>query len=72
MSLSRYVCAADRPDARRLRYLGDGVYAVLDGAGRVWLTAENGVAATDAICLEPEVAAALVRFLVDCGAVPKP
>jgi hypothetical protein len=71
MSLSRYVRAADRPDARQLRYLGDGVYAVFDGA-RVWLTAENGVAATDAICLEPQVAAALVRFLVDCGAVPKP
>ena len=44
------------------RYLGDGVYAIMDGADLV-LTTENGVEATNRIVLEPEVFAALEEFL---------
>ena len=46
------------------RYLGDGVYAAPDGYG-IWLTAENGIEATDAIYLEPDVLSALVKFADD-------
>lgn len=35
-------------------YLGDGVYVQFDGYNFV-LTAENGIMATDTICLEPDV-----------------
>lgn len=61
MGEGRYVQAVNREGAKSRDYLGDGVYAVHDGFG-IWLTAENGLAATDAIYLEPEVLAALVRF----------
>ena len=60
----RHIRAVDRTEATRRRYLGDGVYVAHDGFG-VWLTAENGLAATDAIYLEPEVFRALVRFIDD-------
>jgi hypothetical protein len=46
------------------RYLGDGAYAAFDGYG-VWLTAENGIEATDRVYLEPGVYAALVRYWED-------
>lgn len=42
-------------------YLGDGAYARFDGFS-IWLTAENGIEATDEICLEPEVLGALIRW----------
>lgn len=35
-------------------YLGDGAYVDFDGY-HFKLTAENGIEATDTICLEPEV-----------------
>jgi hypothetical protein len=35
-------------------YLGDGCYATFDGY-HIVLTAENGIQATDTICLEPDV-----------------
>jgi hypothetical protein len=48
------------------QYLGDGVYAELDDYGRVLLTTEgDGYDRTNAICLEPEVIAALRRYLED-------
>ena len=62
MSGERHVRAVDRPDAKSRRYLGDGVYVVFDGFG-LWLTAENGLTATDAIYLEPGVYHELVRFV---------
>jgi len=57
----RGVRAVDRQDALLKRYLGDGVYAAFDGFS-VWLTAEDGRTATDTICLEPAVLAALASF----------
>lgn len=42
-------------------YLGDGAYAEFDGFG-IMLTAENGIAATDTIYLEPDVLRSLIRF----------
>ena len=59
--MNRHIRAVDRHDCSLREYLGDGVYAAHDGFG-VWLTAENGLEATDAIYLEPEVLAALTRF----------
>lgn len=44
-------------------YLGDGVYADVDGYGGVVLTTENGVAATNTIVLEPAVVLALTLWL---------
>ncbi len=44
-------------------YLGDGAYADFDGYAIV-LTAENGIAVTHRIVLEPEVWAALVDYVV--------
>ena len=58
----RRVRAVDRTDAVARCYLGDGVYAAFDGFG-IWLTAENGLSATDAIYLEPSVYTELVRFM---------
>ena len=46
------------------RYLGDGVY-VDSEKGMLKLTAENGISATDTIWLEPEVYAALVKYVAD-------
>lgn len=43
-------------------YLGDGVYVATDDYGLV-LTTENGIEATNTIYLEPEVYAALARFV---------
>lgn len=42
-------------------YIGDGAYVEFDGFGLV-LTAENGIAATDRIYLEPDVYAALQAY----------
>lgn len=46
------------------RYLGDGVYCDHDGYQFI-LTTENGVEATNRICLEPEVIMALMKYLED-------
>lgn len=43
-------------------YRGDGVYIVHDGYAFT-LTTENGVSTTNRIVLEPEVYAALVRYV---------
>ena len=43
-------------------YLGDGVYVAHDGY-ILWLTAENGIRATDTIALEPEVYNALLAYV---------
>lgn len=45
-----------------VEYLGDGVYVAHDGSG-MWLTAEDGIQATDAIYIEPSVLEALRRFV---------
>lgn len=49
-------------DPTRKAYLGDGAYVDFDGYALI-LTAENGIRATDRIVLEPEVYAALLRYV---------
>lgn len=46
------------------RYLGDGLYADYDGF-QIVLTAENGIEATDRVCLEPEVLSAFEVYVAD-------
>ena len=46
-------------------YIGDGVYIKLDGYGCLVLTTEDGISQTNRIVLEPEVYAALLRFVDD-------
>jgi len=43
-------------------YLGDGAYVEDDGYC-LWLTTSNGITETNRICLEPEVLAALLRYV---------
>jgi hypothetical protein len=43
-------------------YLGDGVYAISDEYGGIWLHANDHENPTDSIYLEPKVFDALVRF----------
>ena len=43
-------------------YLGDGAYVDFDGYLLI-LTAENGIRATDTVCLEPAVWAALEGYV---------
>ncbi len=50
-------------------YLGDGAYVRFDGFS-LWLTTENGYQTTNEICLEPEVYAALLRFVERLRAEP--
>lgn len=57
----RHIMAKDRPEAWPKQYLGDGVYAAFDGFG-IWLTAEDGIVATDAIYFEPAVLNSLIGF----------
>ncbi len=45
-------------------YLGDGVYAYFDGY-HFWLYTSDGVRNSEAIALEPQVIAALLRFRKD-------
>ena len=58
----RHIRETDRPVDWKSEYLGDGVYASYDGFG-IWLTAEDGVEATDAIYFEPQILKSLQRFL---------
>lgn len=51
-------------------YLGDGCYAQFDGHGIV-LTTENGIETTNRIYLEPEVYAALLRFVASITKPPE-
>ena len=44
-------------------YLGDGVYAALNEADQLVLTAENGISATNTIFIEKEVWDALLIFV---------
>ena len=44
-------------------YLGDSVYAAESEFGELILTTENGISATNTIILEPQVIAALLRYL---------
>lgn len=46
------------------QYLGDGAYADFDGF-QVVLTAENGIEATDTVCLEPAVLQAFEQYIAD-------
>lgn len=48
---------------RNKEYLGDAVYVQHDGFGMLTLTTENGVGATNAIHLEPQVFAALCEYV---------
>lgn len=44
-------------------YLGDGVYAEWDDYSNLLLTTENGISVDNQIYLEPQVFAALERFM---------
>ncbi len=44
-------------------YLGDGVYADIDEIGRLVLTTEDGVRATNTIVFEPEVYVAFRKYM---------
>lgn len=44
-------------------YLGDGVYAEITGYGDLVLTTSDGERNTNRIVLEPEVLAALLRYV---------
>ena len=68
--MNRHIRAVDRHDCSLREYLGDGVYAAHDGFG-LWLTAENGLTATDAIYLEPGVLTALVQFATEVREAPR-
>ena len=48
------------PELTRESYLGDGVYSGVDSMGRLWVYLNDGVQKMSAICVEPEVAAALL------------
>jgi len=61
---NRRIPAKDRPGVKK-QYIGDGVYAVFDGRG-IWLTTEDGIVATDAIYVEPEVLVSLLAFYRGC------
>lgn len=52
----------DKPMSRHKDYMGDGVYVAFDGCG-FDLTAENGISVQHFIYLEPEVIAALLRYV---------
>lgn len=43
-------------------YLGDGAYVNFDGY-HIVLTTENGVCATDTVCLEPHVLEAFLDYV---------
>ncbi len=63
MMSDRHTMAKDRkPLGAQVEYLGDGVYAAHVGDG-IWLTAEDGIQATDAIYIEPNVFEALQGFV---------
>ena len=49
-------------------YLGDGAYVQFDGYG-IDLTTEDGYSVTNRIYLEPEVWAALVRYVENLKAL---
>lgn len=57
----RHTMAKDR-EGCKTEYLGDGAYVAHDGYG-FWLTAEDGIQATDAIYLEPNVWGVLKQFI---------
>ena len=65
----RHIMAKDRPGPKI--YLGDGVYAAHDGFG-VWLTAEDGIQATDGIYIEPNVLDHLVMWIAKLALEQKP
>ena len=44
-------------------YLGDGVYAEWDDCSNLILTTENGISVENQIYLEPQIFAALERFM---------
>ena len=46
-------------------YIGDGVYVDLDGCGGFILTTWDGYRDTNTIYIEPEVFAALMRWIED-------
>ena len=60
----RHQMAKDRAGGSAADYLGDGVYIVVDQDGDgVWLTAEDGTRATDAVFLERAVCVHLLEYL---------
>jgi hypothetical protein len=47
-------------------YIGDGVYAVYDRAGGVWLKANDHIHPIDKVYLEPNIFSTLVCFQQKC------
>ena len=54
------------PDGRMVGHLGDGVYAIYEPPGAVWLHANDHLNPTDRIYLEPAVLKALNWFVEHC------
>ena len=52
-----------RGQLEKKEYVGDGVYVAVDPYGALVLTTEDGYRATNTIVLEPEVLAALLRYV---------
>lgn len=52
-------------------YLGDGVYVEVDN-GQLKLTTENGICVTNTVWLEPQVYAALNRYVLSHLSVKDP
>lgn len=59
--MTKRIRAVDRK-ATAVEYVGDGVYAAYDGYG-FWITAEDGIKATDVVYLEPYAWKLLARFV---------
>lgn len=55
----------------RKTYLGDGVYAEVDGFN-IWLYTDNGIEKSDRIALEPAVLSALNDFATHIRTASKP
>lgn len=54
-------------------YLGDAVYVEEDRDGRIVLTTEDGIRATNRIVLEPEVLEAFLEYVQrKCGPAERP
>ena len=52
---------------KEVKYLGDGVYAIADDWGGIWLHTNDHINPTDKVYLEPEVLIALNKFAEDRG-----
>ena len=54
------------PDGRPVEYVGDGVYAIYDSFGGIWLHANHHLNPTDRVYLEGFVWDNLLKFKKHC------